>query len=98
MINNIKSFAKFLDQPILIAHLNRNMPKIMLTGTALYSAKKGYDVYEGDKNSTPTKDYFKNTGILFSSVISALFAPKLASKIPSATPAPILHKKILAKY
>lgn len=81
MINNIKSFAKFLDQPILIAHLNKNMPKIMLTGTALYSAKKGYDVYEGDKNSTQTKDYFKNTSILFSSVICALLAPKLASKI-----------------
>ena len=81
MINNIKYFAKFLDQPILIAHLNKNMPKIMLTGTALYSAKKGYDVYEGDKNSTQTKDYFKNTSILFSSVICALLAPKLASKI-----------------
>ena len=37
MINNIKSFTKFLDQPMLIAHLNKNMPKIMLTGTALYS-------------------------------------------------------------
>ena len=86
MINNIKSFAKFLDQPILIAHLNRNMPKIMLTGTALYSAKKGYDVYEGDKNSTLTKDYFKNTSILFSSVISALLAPKLASKITRRAP------------
>lgn len=81
MINNIKSFAKFLDQPILIAHLNKNMPKIMLTGTALYSAKKGYDVYKEDKTFTRTKDYFKNTSILFSSAICALLAPKLASKI-----------------
>lgn len=92
MIDNIKSFAKFLDQPILIAHLNKNMPKIMLTGTALYSAKKGYDIFESDKNFTSfgnkdkTKNYLKNTGILFSSVVCALFAPKLASKITRRPP------------
>lgn len=94
MINNIKSFTKFLDQPMLIAHLNKNMPKIMLTGTALYSAKKGYDVYEGDKTSTRTKDYFKNTSILFSSVICALLAPQLASKI---TRRPQLEKLNMVK-
>ena len=87
MINNIKSFVKFLDQPILIAHLNKNMPKIMLTGTTLYSVRKGYDDYESNKNSAPycknkaTKNYLKNTSILFSSVVCALLAPKLASKI-----------------
>lgn len=94
MINNIKSFAKFLDQPMLIAHLNKNMPKIMLTGTALYSAKKGYDIYEGDRKSTLTKDYLKNTSILFSSVICALLAPKLASKI---TRRPQLEKLNMVK-
>ena len=86
MINNIKSFGKFLDQPILIARLNKNMPQIMLAGTALYSTKKGYDIFEGDKNSTQTKDYLKNTSILFSSVICALLAPKLASKITQRPP------------
>lgn len=92
MIDSIKSFAKFLDQPILIAHLNKNMPKIMLTGTALYSAKKGYDTFESDKNFTSfdkkdkTKNYLKNTGILFSSVICALIAPKLASQITRRPP------------
>lgn len=85
MINNIKSFAKFLDQPMLIARLNKNMPQIMLASTALYSAKKGYDVF--DKNNTyndkkgEVKNYLKNTSILFSSVICALLAPKIASKI-----------------
>ena len=39
MINNIKSFGKFLDQPILIARLNKNMPQIMLAGMGLYSTK-----------------------------------------------------------
>ena len=85
MINSIKSFAKFLDQPMLVAHLNKNMPQIMLTGTALYSAKKGYDIFE--KNDTyndkrdEVKNYLKNTSILFSSLICALLAPKIASKI-----------------
>lgn len=89
MINNIKAFAKFLDQPMLIARLNKNMPKIMLTATALYSAKKGFDVYEHSGDVTicdgkeQKKNYLKNTGILFGSVISALIAPKLASKMTS---------------
>lgn len=96
MINNIKSFAKFLDQPMLIARLNKNMPQIMLASTALYSAKKGYDVF--DKNNThndkrgEVKNYFKNTSILFSSVICALLAPKLASKITRRQPLEPLAK------
>lgn len=87
MINNIKSFAKFLDQPMLIGHLNKNMPKIMLSATALYSVKKGYDVYESSDDSVfynkseQIKKYLKSVGILLASVISALLAPKLASKI-----------------
>lgn len=87
MINNIKTFAKFLDQPILIAQLNKNMPRIMLTSTTLYSAKKGYDVWKNSKDFTESnkskeiKNYYKNTSILFSSVICALLAPKMASKI-----------------
>lgn len=92
MINNIQSFAKFLDQPMLIAKLDKNMPKIMLAATALYSAKKGYDIFEKTKNTTDenkkaeTKNYLKNTAILFSSVACALLAPKLASKITGRSP------------
>ena len=39
MINNIKACAKFVDQPLFISKLNKNMPKIMCAGTGVLLAK-----------------------------------------------------------
>ena len=87
MINNIKTFGKFLDQPLLISKLNKAMPMILLGGASVSAGKNAYDVFV--KNKTDNKEelkenkikFHKNTAILFASCIGALCAPKIASKI-----------------
>ena len=48
MINSIKAFGKFLDQPMLIAKLNKCMPKIVSSGAIAYL---GYDYFSKKDNA-----------------------------------------------
>ena len=110
MINNIKAFARFLDQPVLISKLNKSMPLVLLSSSALLSAKEGYDVFI--KNKQQNKEiqkknenkFYKNTFILFMSALSALAATKIASKItkrdliPSLDETKKLNKKIIDDF
>ena len=98
MINNIKAFARFLDQPVLISKLNKSMPLVLLSSSALLSAKEGYDVFI--KNKQQNKEiqkknenkFYKNTFILFMSALSVLAAPKLASEITKRELIPTLDE------
>ena len=80
MINNIKAFGKFLDQPILISKLDKSMPKILGTAGAIFTAHKAYDTFVKNENKDKKK-FFKETFVLATSIASALLAPKIASKI-----------------
>ena len=87
MINNISSFGKFLDQPLLVAKLNKAMPKILFSLGGLYLIKNSYDLFEKSKNSTDIekydlkKEFFKKSIVLTSAILSALMVPKIASKL-----------------
>lgn len=105
MIKNISAFAKFLDQPILISKLNKQMPKILaLTGVFCLS----YDIFEKKHkqnfNNKEKKESFKKAIILSTSILSALLAPKIASKITKRKPLENLYSiqkentKIINKY
>lgn len=98
MINNISSFGKFLDQPLLIAKLNKSMPKILFSLGGLYLAKNSYDLFKGAKKSNQDeknnlkKDFFKKSIVLISAISSALLAPKIASKLTKRLPLEALEK------
>lgn len=87
MINNIKTFAKFLDQPLFISKLNKTMPIILMGAALSLSAKNAHDVFVKNKSEDEKqqqenkKRFYKNTFILLSSCASALLAPKIASKV-----------------
>jgi len=84
MINNIKTLGKFLDQPILISKLDKKMPGILLSAGTLYIAKEYHDEFKKQKNPDRkeiNKKTTKKAIVLFSSILSALVAPKLASSI-----------------
>ncbi len=87
MINNIKAFGKFLDQPMLISKLDKAMPKILGTGVALYGAKMAHDTYQASEGKSDEekkelkKDFVKKMVILSFSTLSAVMAPRIASKI-----------------
>ena len=85
MINNIKAFSKFLDQPMLISKFNKTMPSLLVAGSSLYLIKQHKDEFKKAKTFEEKKEINKNTFkksiVLFGSILSALFAPKIASKI-----------------
>ena len=91
MINNLSSFGKFLDQPMLIAKLNKSMPKILFSLGGLYLAKNSYDLFEKTKKSSDEeksrakKEILKKIIILTSTISSAILAPKFASILTKRT-------------
>jgi len=88
MINSVKSFGKFLDQPMFISKLEKHMPKIVATGAMGFLA---HDTYKKSKehnglNKEDKKNALKKGIILSFTVTSALLAPKIASKITNRAP------------
>ncbi len=71
----IKSIGKYLDQPMLSAKLNSNMPKILAAGSAVVLLNSVHNAPEGKK----TKSGFKTMIILAATAISALNASKIAA-------------------
>ena len=80
MINNISTFAKYIDQPILISKLNKQTPKILtIAGVGFI----GYDIFKKQKENksdeNSKKDTLKKGIIVAASIASAIIAPKIAS-------------------
>lgn len=98
MINNIKTFAKFLDQPLLISKLNKTMPAILMSAALLAGAKNAHDVFVKNKSEDKVKQeenqkkFYKNTFVLLASCLSAVAAPKIASKLMNRELIPSIAK------
>ena len=105
MIEKLHTFGKFLDQPLLISKFERSMPAILGTGAALIWAKDSYDVFQKtiDKKEAK-KTVLSRAMVTASAVISALLAPKIASKITKRAPLESIQKvkdnnlKLLDKF
>ena len=73
----VKAIGKFLDQPILTAKINKYIPPVLASGSCVVIGKT--------LNETPSSERKKEGGklgiILGSTILSAIFAPKIASKI-----------------
>ena len=82
MIDKIRSFGKFLDQPMLISKFERAMPALMTLGGAFALGKISYDVFKkADDKKERKKLITQRAIVLTSAIISALMAPKIAGKI-----------------
>lgn len=73
----ISSIGTYLDQPILTAKLNKNIPIIMSTGAGAIVLNQIHQAPEGKK----TKAGLKSAIILGSTIVSAINAPKIAAYI-----------------
>ncbi|MBR2069670.1 MAG: hypothetical protein IJ877_07925 [Candidatus Gastranaerophilales bacterium] len=93
MINKIHTFGKFLDQPVLIAKFEKSMPFLMSAGGALALGKIAHDVFQktDDKNERK-RQILSRSIVLTASIISALLAPKIASKVTNRTPLSTIEK------
>lgn len=95
-MSNIKAIGKFLDQPLLISKLNKQMPKIMIAGASLLFAKNTYDSFKTNKDKNNARKETIKNGIILSSVIaSSIMAPKIAGKITKRNP--IKHVEAIKK-
>jgi len=82
MISRIKTFAKFIDQPIMISKFNKGMPKVLIGAGSMFWGIDAVDTYQKSKNKQRAKTEILKRGIVITGAISsALAAPKIASKI-----------------
>ena len=95
MIEKIKTFGKFLYQPLLVAKMEKNVPKAMGLAVGAIFAKQSYDIFTSESNRNEAKQKILKNGIILSSVLlSALSAPKIASKITKRPQSDSLNKII----
>ena len=73
----ISSIGKFLDQPILTAKLNKNMPAILTGGSSLFLANQLHKTPEDERFKSGLKSFI----VLGATGIAALNAPKIAAYI-----------------
>ncbi len=82
MIDKIRSFGKFLDQPMLIAKFEHSMPKLMAAGGAVALGKISHDILKKtDDKKKNKKLILQRSIVLTSAIVSALMAPKIAGKV-----------------
>ena len=97
MSNNLKVFAKFIDQPLLIAKFNKSMPKVMLGAGATYWAGDTYETMAKSENKKKALNLSLNKGLVLAlTMASALVAPKVATKITKRPPLETLKDVRLA--
>lgn len=73
----ISAIGKFLDQPILVAKINKHIPIILTGGSGVVLTKELCDTPKGQRK----KEGGKLGIILGTTVVSAILAPKIASVI-----------------
>jgi hypothetical protein len=76
MIKSIKLAGKYLDQPLLVSKFKRAVPKVFTGGAFLYGAGEIKQASEENKITTAVN----TASVLTATVVSALYAPKLAFK------------------
>ena len=87
MINKLYSLGKFLDQPMFISQFEKKLPLLMAGGGAVAMAKISHDVFQKTDDSNERRKLILSRAIvLTSSIISALMAPKVASKVANIAP------------
>ena len=80
--------GKFLDQPILVSKFQKTVPAILAAGGTAYTAIQTGKAEKGKKAKTALK-----TGITMgATIVSAIAAPHIASKIAKRQLPPNLEK------
>lgn len=87
MLNSIKVFAKFIDQPILFSKFNKSMPKVMASAGGIYWVADTYETMTKSENKKKAGKLSIKKGIVLAlTMASAIAAPQIASKIAKRPP------------
>jgi hypothetical protein len=77
IIEKLKLAGKYLDQPLLVGHFKKAVPPLFIGGATLYSAKEVQKAPKEKKKQAT----INISCVMGATVVSALLAPKLSSKI-----------------
>lgn len=77
MINGIKLFGKYLDQPLLVEKYKKAVTPIFVAGATVYGANEVRKAPEGEKKKTAVQ----MASVLTATTASALYAPKITAKL-----------------
>lgn len=93
----LQAFAKYLDQPALIKHLDKKMPVVLIASGLAYGISNSLKAPESSRKKT----FIQNMSILTFTVISALAATRgfklFGKKFEGLIELPHLHKKDISK-
>ncbi len=78
----ISAIGKYLDQPLLTAKINKNVPSMLAISSGMIFA---HEIHKSPKDGRKSKG-IKITATLLATAISAVNAPKIASFITKRTP------------
>lgn len=76
-MNSLKVLGKYLDQPRLVKRFSQAVPFALVAGGGIYTYAHVKKTPESEKK----KELTKSVAVLTGTIISALLAPKIASKI-----------------
>ena len=76
-MNNLSVLGKYLDQPRLVANFSKAVPAVLVLGGGAYTFYHVKQTPQKEKK----KELIKSIAVLSGTIISALLAPKIASKI-----------------
>ena len=93
MIESVKLAGKYLDQPLLVSKFKQAVPKVFIGGAVAYDLNEVRKAPKDKKRET----LINNTAILGATVVSALAAPRIASKIVNKPYERFLSSDIIKK-
>ena len=93
MIKSVKLAGKYLDQPLLVSKFKQAVPKVFVGGAVVY----GFNNVRKAPQSEKTNTAINNACVLGATVVSALSAPRIASKIVRKPYERFLEKDIVKK-
>lgn len=76
-MNSLKVLGKYLDQPRLVRRFSQAVPFLFVAGGGLYT----YQQVKKTPQSEKKKEFIKNAAVMVGTVISAIAAPKIATKL-----------------
>lgn len=76
-MDNLKVLGKYLDQPKLVKKFSKTVPAVLIAGGGIYGVSHVLDIPKEERK----KETIKTISVLATTILSALVAPKITSKL-----------------
>ena len=70
MISKISTFAKYIDQPLIVKRFSQSVPGILISGAAAFGIYDTYQAPEKKRKKVAIKNFFVLSATVLASLIS----------------------------